>query len=160
MLLLFLTAIISCTHPTDLKTQLVGKWRISEMKIQMLDQMEQMGQMQVQMMKDSIGKTTDTSQIRHLQAQLNDMQKSLDTFHLQQDSSKNSSVWEFKQDGSFTEAEPSQTKNGTWSVDTKKNMLYTKIDNENDSVLIKFENDLLTLQFDSLNYMSLAKIKS
>jgi hypothetical protein len=149
--------LLSSCGQKNVQDQLVGKWKIADVKIRMLDQMEQMGEMQIQMMQDSLNKATDTAQQHVIQSQLTEMQQSLASFKSQQDSSRKKTLWDFQKGGVFQTFDGSTTKTGSWSVNQPKMMLFTVLDNQKDSVDFKLESNTLTLQFDSANYMKLVK---
>ena len=153
---IILIMLASCGQK-NVQDQLVGKWKIADVKIRMLDQMEQMGEMQIQMMQDSLSKATDTAQQHIIQSQLTEMQQSLASFKSQQDSSRKKTLWDFQKGGVFQTFDGNNTKTGSWSVNPSKMMLFTVLDNQKDSVDFKLESNTLTLQFDSANYMKLVK---
>jgi len=78
---------------------------------------------------------------------------------LQRDSSIKSTSWTFTGDGKFVANESGEKKTGTWNVDEKKMLLFTTIDSLKDSVKFTLADGTLTLQFDSLNSMTLKKNK-
>lgn len=160
---LFLSAIIALTVASCMngkkKDQLVGTWKMAGMKIQYYDQQKEMSKKQIEMLQDSISHTTDTAKLDKFQKQLMMVQKRSDDFKANQDSAMKNNRWEFKSNGDFTAAETDGKKDGIWSLDEDKMLLFTIIDKQTASVHVILDKDTLTLQLDSLNYMKFARVK-
>ena len=148
----------SCEQ-NGLKSKLMGKWRISDMHIQYYEQREKYGQDQIKMLQDSLGRTSDTATTKRIGAQITQIQDQINAFKATQDSAIAKSSWEFKDKGEFVANESDGPKNGVWSYDPDLNMLFTVIDNQTSSVKVKFEQDTMTLQLDSVNYMKFTPYK-
>jgi hypothetical protein len=158
----FLAAIITLVFvscKTDKKGQLVGTWKMAGMKIQYYDQQKEASKKQTISLQDSISKTTDTAKLNKFQRQLMMVQKRADEFKANQDSAMKNNRWEFKSNGDFSAAETDGKKDGIWSLDEDKMLLFTIINKQTASVHVKFDKDTLTLQLDSLNYMKFARVK-
>ena len=163
MQFLFLAAILTLTliscKTSSKKDQLVGTWKMAGMKIQYYDQQKEASKKQIDMLQDSISKATDTAKLNKFQKQLVMVQKRSDDFKANQDSAMKNNRWEFNSNGDFTAAETDGKKNGIWSLDEDKMLLFTIIDKQTASVHVHFDKDTLTLQLDSLNYMKFARVK-
>ena len=143
----------------NLKSQILGKWKINQMHIQYYEQREKYGNAQVQMLQDSLAKTTDTAKVKTYTNQIKQIQDQIAAFKATQDSAIKKSTWEFKDKGEFVANESDGAKKGVWSYDPDLNMLFTVIDNQTSSVKVKFIQDTMQLQLDSVNYMKFVPYK-
>ncbi|HYV92616.1 MAG TPA: DUF4923 family protein [Chitinophagales bacterium] len=129
------------------------------MKIESDQQQLAMSQKQIAMLEDSISKNTDSDKLNMFRQQLVALQKMENDFKARRDSSMKTTRWEFKTDGDFIAEETDGKKSGTWSFDEDKMILTTTISKQSASVPVKIDDDTLTLQFDSLNYMKFTRLK-
>ena len=137
----------------------MGIWKMSEMKIESDEMQDAILHKQISMLQDSISGNTDSDMINKFQQQLMSLEKMVSDLKARQDSSMKKTRWEFKSNGDFIAEETDGKKNGTWSLDEDQMILTTTIKNQPASVHIKIDDDTLTLQFDSLNYMKFSKMK-
>jgi uncharacterized protein YjiK len=148
----------SC-QDNKMESRLIGKWRIAQMKIQYYEQQATMGNAQIQMLQDSLAKTTDSTLVAQYNMQIGQIQNQLQSFKAQQDTAMKKSSWEFKKGGDFVANESEGPRNGIWSYDDTHKMLFTVIDKQASSVTVEFTGDTMILRLDSVNYMKFAPMK-
>lgn len=161
MLIPFLSIalVFTACNSAGLKNQILGKWKIDEMHIQYYIQQQEYGEKQMQSLKDSAARTTDTAKLKVYNEQIDQIGKQLSAFQSSRDSAMKKNTWEFQQDGNFIATENDGPRKGLWSYDDKLGMLFTVIENQTSSVKVKFNNDTMLLQLDSVNYMKFTPLK-
>jgi hypothetical protein len=147
----------SCKRST--KDQLIGAWKMAQMNIQYYDKQKEMNKKQIAMWQDSISKNTDTAKINKFQKRLTAAQKNSTEFQARLDSALKNSRMEFKSNGDFIDNQSGTKKNGLWSFDEEKMILFTIVNNQTNSVHVNFNEDTFIMQFDSLNYMKFSRVK-
>jgi len=153
----FLIPFSSCKH--DVKDQLIGNWKMAKINIQYYDKQKEMNKKQIAAWQDSISKNTDTAKINKFQKRLTAAETNATQFQARLDSALKNSRMEFKSNGDFIDNESGTKKNGLWSLDEEKMILFTIVNNQTNSVHVNFMQDTFIMQFDSLNYMKFSKVK-
>jgi len=157
--LLFILASLttSCAHDRD---KIEGKWRIARMEIQYYKQQKDQSARQMKMLEDSIAANmNDSAKHERFSMQLSSLKEREHMQQVQQDTAMATNRWNFKENGDFEAIESDGKKDGIWSYDEQRSMLFMVIDKQTSSVTVRWSKDTMIVQFDSLNYMGFVKAK-
>ena len=140
------------------KDRLVGKWRIANVEFAQFNQQKEFTDRQITMLQDSLTATTDSAKLAQFNELLANAKMRNEKMQAEKDTMINNSRWEFSENGDFKASEMGGENKGIWSYDEEKSMLFTVIDQRTTSVNVRFKQDTMVLQFDSLNYISFVKM--